>query len=323
VEHAAMTVVLLVAAAVALQVAAGVVRVRGWFHCVRASAPSCATVRFRDVVIAHLGSSGWNGVLPARGGEAVKVALLRRRLPSTPIGTLAGTLVPTSLVETAFTFTLVSGLLAVGVASPAAVAGRLPTDARVPMLLVAAAGVLVALWVLRRRASGLLREIGSGLAVLRRPRVLFTRVIPWQLASRVVRLVALAALLAAGGFALAPGVVLLLMAVQGATPSVGPASAAVRVAIVTAALPAAHDGIDVAHAAQVLMAGMLVSSVVNLVISAVVLALILRTSSPRRMVCYLRAVWRRDAGTDDSRSQAPRTPFVAKSGLPPMPRDSS
>src|SRR3954453_20394522 len=88
-----------VAGAVVLQVVAGVVRMRGWFHCVRASSEACSRVRFVDVVVAYLGSAGWNGVLPARAGEAVKIALLRRRLRSTPTATLAGTLVPTSLVE--------------------------------------------------------------------------------------------------------------------------------------------------------------------------------------------------------------------------------
>jgi hypothetical protein len=280
---------------VGLQLVAGVVRVRGWFHCIRASERSCAEVRFRDVLIAHLGSSGWNGVLPVKGGEAVKIALLRRRLRSAPVGTLAGTLVPTSLVEATFTFTLLSALLAVGIASPGEFADRLPTGARVPVLVAVGACVLLGLWILWRRAPRIIRDVGAGLAVLRRPRVLFTRVIPWQLASRIVRLVAFAAVLAAAGFGLGLAPALLLMAVMGATPSVGPASAAMRAAIVSAAIPAAHSATAVAYAAQVLIAAMLASSAVNLAVSVAVLAIVLRTASPHRIAAYVRAACRRGA----------------------------
>src|SRR4051812_50093963 len=86
----AMTAAPLVAG-VAFSVLGGVVRMRAWHAALADAAP---TVRYRDVVVAHLGGAGFNGVIPAHGGDAVKLALLKRRGPGARFGALLGSIGP-------------------------------------------------------------------------------------------------------------------------------------------------------------------------------------------------------------------------------------
>src|SRR3954447_7110758 len=96
-----------------LQLLAGVVRVRAWFHVIRDSWPEARErVRYRDVVLAHLGGVGWNALLPAHTGDAAKVVILNERMPRRRLAFLAGTTVPPGVVEAALTVLLVAGLVA-------------------------------------------------------------------------------------------------------------------------------------------------------------------------------------------------------------------
>ena len=112
--------------AAALQLVAGVVRVRAWFHVIRDSCPEASDLRYRDVVLAHLGGVGWNAILPAHAGDSVKVALVSRRVPDRRLTTLAATLVPPGLVEAAFTALLLAGILAAGLVSVDVLSSALP-----------------------------------------------------------------------------------------------------------------------------------------------------------------------------------------------------
>ena len=279
------------AAALALQFAADLLRLRAWLHVVRDAVPGGVRVRYRDVLTAHLGGCGWNGVAPAHAGDAVKVALLHRRLRSAPAATLAGTVVPPSLVEAGFTATLLAVVLATGSLAPGDLAAAVPGSLRVPLLIGAVACLIGAL-ALRGRGRGraLVNDVVAGAAVIRRPRMLLTRVLPWAAAARIVRLAAIAFLLAAAGLPVAVGPALLLMAVQGATPSVGPVSSPARIAIVAAALPASFGGgATRVHVAQVLLAVNAATLLANLAVSSVVVGVTLRTVSPRRVTRWLRS----------------------------------
>src|SRR5687768_12537319 len=78
---------------VALHVANQVARGRGWHALVRAAAPQGAGTRRRDAVTAWVAGAGAGGIASARGGDAVRVLLLRRRLAPGSCPLLAGTLV--------------------------------------------------------------------------------------------------------------------------------------------------------------------------------------------------------------------------------------
>jgi hypothetical protein len=276
--------------AAALQLLAGIVRVRAWFHVIRHSCPDTAEVRYRDVVLAHLGGVGWNSVLPAHGGDAVKVVLLDRRMPRRRLALLASTLVPPAIVEAVFTALLIAGLFAASLVSLDTLTSSLPpaTTAVVGATAVCIGAVLAFLF--RHRLRQIADEVRAGLSVLGRPRILATRVVPWLLAGRVLRLLAFALVLTAAGvpFALAPA--LALMALQGAAPSAGAAATAARIALIAAVL-AGTGATDVppTRVAEALAAAYGVTTVVNLAVSGAVIAWFLRTASLKRIVAYTRS----------------------------------
>ena len=78
------------------------VRTLGWYTILRASYPDADELRRRDVVKAYLAGSGLNAVIPARGGDAVKLAIVHRHIPGSRYSTLIATFVPETLFETAF-----------------------------------------------------------------------------------------------------------------------------------------------------------------------------------------------------------------------------
>jgi len=259
---------LAIGAAAALQLVAGVVRVRGWFHVVRASCDEASHLRYREVVAAHLGGCGWNAVLPARAGDAVKVALLRRRLPEAPLATVASTLVVPALVDAVLTVALVGALVAAGALSLADLASPLAGAAQMPVLGGAACVVVVVGLFARRHVWRLARNIRAGLSAIGRPRFIATNVLPWQLAARGLRVLAFALVLVAAG-------------------------TAVRIAIFAGVFAgAAGEGVAPGHIAAVLVASYVANSVTNLVASAAVTAWELRTASPRRIVGYARSAFR-------------------------------
>ena len=277
----AMSVAPLVAAVV-LSILGGVVRMRAWHAALAQVAPQ---IRYRDVVIAHLGGSGFNGLIPAHGGDAVKLALLKRRASDARFGRLLGSLAPPAAVEALLTALLLTWALTTGVLGT-------PLPTRIPLPVVGAAAAIAAalLWLLARRAPRLLRDVRAGMASLRRPRQLASEVAPWVLAARVIRLCALACFIEAVGLPATLTGALLLMAVQGGVGSNGPASAPVRIAVLAASLPAAIGvhSISFETAAKLVAATQISTLIANLGISVVTLAIILRTVSPRRVFGYCR-----------------------------------
>src|SRR4051795_5073703 len=86
---------------VVLYILAQAVRTRGWHTIIRAAYPDATALRARHTMAAYLAGAGLNGVIPARGGDIVKLWLLHRRIPGARYPTLAATLVPETLFETA------------------------------------------------------------------------------------------------------------------------------------------------------------------------------------------------------------------------------
>jgi hypothetical protein len=268
-------------AGVALCVVAGIVRMRAWHAAVIDANPG---VRYRDVVVAHLGGAGFNGIVPAHGGDAVKLALLKRRAPDAPFGQLLGSLAPPAAVEALTTAFLLAWALATE---------RLgaPSPGQIPLPLVGAAAAVAAgvLWLLARKAPRLLRDVRAGMAALRRPGELARSVVPWVLLARLLRLGALACFMLAVGLPCTLAAVLVLMAVMGGVGSSGPASAPMRIAVLSASLPATLGGHAVGFdaAAGLLAAAQVGPMVGNLAISVVVLGVTLRTVSPKRVLAFV------------------------------------
>jgi hypothetical protein len=269
-------------AGVALSILGGIVRMRAWHAALIETAPR---VRYRDVVVAHLGGAGFNGLVPAHGGDAVKLALLKRRVPDVRFGQLLGSLAPPAAVEALLTALLVAWALATGVLET-------PSTGQIPVPLVGAAAAVAAglLWLLARKAPRLLRDVRSGMAALRHPGELMRAVAPWVLVARIFRLAAIACFMTAVGLPATLVGVLVVMAIQGSVGSGGAASAAVRIAVLAASLPAAIGvhAVSFQTAAALTGAAQVGPMIANLAISVVVLGLTLRTASPRRVLGYCR-----------------------------------
>ena len=267
-------------AGVLLAVVGGVVRMRAWHGAMRNVAPA---VRYRDVVRAHLGGAGFNGIIPAHGGDAVKLALVKRRAPDAPVGGLLGTLAPPAAVEAMLTALLLVWSLATGVLG-APSAGQIP----LPLVGAAAAAAAGMLWILARKAPRLLRDVRSGMAALRQPRELAARVAPWVVVARFIRIGSLLCFIASVGLPATFAGALLVMAVQGGVGSAGAASAPVRMAVLAASLPTViGHGVSFATAARLIGVSQVAPMVANLTISLIVLAATLRTVSPRRVLAFV------------------------------------
>ena len=85
--------------AIACHVAKLVLRAAAWCTIVRAAYPG-QRLRYRTALGAYVAGVGVNSIVPARGGDLVKMYLVKHRLP----GATYATLTPTLLVETLFDF---------------------------------------------------------------------------------------------------------------------------------------------------------------------------------------------------------------------------
>src|SRR4051794_5575264 len=122
------------AAGVVLSLLAGLVRMRAW-HAAIADACPAERIRYRDVVAAHLGGAGFNGIIPAHGGDAIKLGLLKRRFPSARFGLLLGSLGPPAALEALCTALLVAWALASGTIGA-------PSPGQIPLPLVGVGAAL-------------------------------------------------------------------------------------------------------------------------------------------------------------------------------------
>jgi uncharacterized membrane protein YbhN (UPF0104 family) len=153
-------------------------RTRAWRNILAAAHPE-ANVRWRDAFGAYAGGAAVNAILPARGGDVLRLFLIKRRIPGSRYPTLAATL----LVDTLFDFVL-SGALFVwalqqNVLPGIDVLGRLRaidwswTQRNPRAALIVAGAVVVALvllaLLLRRRVENLARQLRAGGAILAEP----------------------------------------------------------------------------------------------------------------------------------------------------------
>ena len=235
----------LLAGGLILHLAADLVRNRGWFGVLRAVGPEHRGLRVRDVQAAAFAGGSVNAFVPARAGDLVKLAVLRRRMPESRMPTLMATLAPETLFEWLAGAVLLSWAIAMGYMPTTiavdALAGA--ADHPVTAAIVAAAGavgLVAGFTVIRRWARRLSHELAAGVAVLREPRTYVRTVASWQFSARLLRLAAIACCLSAcrlpGGIVAAA----VTMAIDGGTRlRFAPASTGLRVGLLAYALPAA------------------------------------------------------------------------------------
>src|SRR5262249_41462653 len=79
---------------------------RAWQDNLRASYPG-PRLKFRSAFGAYVAGVGVNSIMPARGGDVVKLYLVKQRMPEATYPTLGSTLV----VETLFDFVVAGGMM--------------------------------------------------------------------------------------------------------------------------------------------------------------------------------------------------------------------
>ncbi len=166
-----------------------------------ARAYPAARVPRRSVFGAYVAGVGVNAVMPARGGDVVKVYLLKRRVEGASYPTLASTL----LVETLFDMVVASALLVwalqQGVLPGLGVLPNLPTIdwsivARHPRAAVVVAvvmflaGLIGGIW-LSHHVVAFKRRVAQGFAILGEPRRYLRQVVVRQAVSWVLRITAI------------------------------------------------------------------------------------------------------------------------------------
>lgn len=295
------------------------VRIRGWWHILRAAYPRAGELRYRDVVAAYFAGSGLNAVVPARGGDVMKLYMVKRRTPGGRYPTLVATFVPEGLFESLCGAALLAWAISRGFIPLPSSRLELPTldvssliahpvrSSIVGGALLAGA-ILLIRW-LRANAERFVERLRRGLAILDRPRDYLLHVVTWQAAGRAIRLASLACLLAAFALPVTPASVVLVMAAQGGGRIVplAPASGGLRLAMLSYGLPeVTGQPVDIAAitAFQFVVGAALL--VVSLTIALAIIFRVLGTLNPRHAVRRARTALdevrpRREAGRPGAR----------------------
>jgi uncharacterized protein (TIRG00374 family) len=184
------------------------VRTYAWRNILAASYEG-TTVRRRDVLSAYVAGTGANALLPARGGDALKLVLLRRRIDGASYPTLAATLLVETLFDAVVATALLLWALQLGVLPGLDVLPTLPSidwlwlfqSAR--LAAVVGVALLVVGFVLgmvaARRIDRFRQRVARGFAILASPRRYLREVVPWQALSWGFRLLSVVFFLGAFG----------------------------------------------------------------------------------------------------------------------------
>jgi uncharacterized membrane protein YbhN (UPF0104 family) len=186
--------------AVACHVIKLVFRAGAWRAIINAAYPD-ARLKFRSAFGAYIAGVGVNSIVPARGGDVVKLYLVKHRIPESSYATLT----PTLIIETMFDF-VTAGLLLLwaltsGVLPTHQLYSRIPTVdwkfflrhehfTAIALAVLLVLGVIAFFWV-RLKVDEFRAHVRQGFAILEdRPRFL-RRVIAPQAISWVFRIASL------------------------------------------------------------------------------------------------------------------------------------
>lgn len=186
--------------AIACHVVKLVFRAAAWRAIVNAAYPD-TRLKFRSAFGAYIAGVGVNSIVPARGGDVVKLYLVKHRLPDSSYATLT----PTLVVETLLDFFVAGALIIWAMTS-----GVLPTHelySRIPtvdwkfflrherfteiLLVVLLLAFVVAFFWVRSRVDEFRARVGQGFAILRDRRAFLRGVIAPQAISWIFRIASL------------------------------------------------------------------------------------------------------------------------------------
>ena len=163
-------------------------RARAWQNIVRAAYPA-SRLRYRSAFGAYVAGVGVNSVVPARGGDVVKLYLVKGRIEGGTYATLAPTLIVETLFDSVTAGIVIAWALASGVLPTHQLYSRIPTvdwkfllrneHYTLIALGAALAVAIVGFFVLRRRVAEFRERVRQGFAILGdRPRFLRSVIAP-------------------------------------------------------------------------------------------------------------------------------------------------
>ncbi len=184
------------ALALVLSLALQLCRAHAWSNSLRAAYPD-SNFREREVAAAFLIGAGLNGVLPAKGGEAIKIVLAKRSVPRSSYPAIISSFAVLAPFDSA------AGLLVLLYAITQGLLPRLPEIPDLPAfeisfwvenpeflfftLTAIGVGLLVLFVFLARRVEGFWARLRQGVAILREPRRYVREVLSWQAAGWALR----------------------------------------------------------------------------------------------------------------------------------------
>jgi glycosyltransferase 2 family protein len=173
---------------------------RAWRNIIQAAYPDTA-VRWRQMFGAYVAGTGVNAVIPARGGDVVRLYLAKHRVD----GSTYTTLVSTSLLQTLFDMA-VAGCLILWALTQHALPGidvlksprlpsldygwafRHPTAGLILFGLLLIFGTALVAWI-AERVEQFKAKVAQGFAAFRDRSYYLRHVVPWQLLDWTLRLV--------------------------------------------------------------------------------------------------------------------------------------
>jgi uncharacterized membrane protein YbhN (UPF0104 family) len=172
-------------------------RSRAWRNIVQAAYPR-TNVRWRSVYGAYVAGVGVNAVLPARGGDVLRLYLLKHRVEGSTYPTLASTLLVDGLVDIVLASALVAWALAFGLLPGLDVVPRLPPIDWLYLFQHPRLGLAVAIGLLALLVVGLTwgaakvndfwARVRQGFTILRDPHAYLRRVVLWDIVDWSLRL---------------------------------------------------------------------------------------------------------------------------------------
>lgn len=184
------------AAALVLSLGLQLCRGHAWANALRAAYPGGA-VSERGVVGSFLVGVGMNGILPARGGDAIKIVLAKRSVRGASYPAVISSFAVLAPFDTGIGlvvlgYALSQGLLPAAPRLPELPAFEISFWAANPQLLILAltvAGIalIVLIAFVARRIESFWQNLKQGVAILRVPRRYLREVMAWQVAAWLLR----------------------------------------------------------------------------------------------------------------------------------------
>ena len=177
-----------------------VLRTFAWRNILAAAYPE-TRVPWRPVFGAYVAGVGVNSIVPGRGGDLVKLFLVRQRVQGTTYTTLASTLLAETVLDMVLALAIFLWALSQGALPSLHVLPNLPsfdwgwllrhTKASATVVALLTLGAIALWWWASQHVENFKARVGRGLVILRDRRRYAREVASWQLASWVLRIASL------------------------------------------------------------------------------------------------------------------------------------